>query len=62
MLRIRVETAVERPEEREHRLRELRRDAAHRRFKELGNLVVLCGFTVWLAVLLGRFLSGGRGG
>ncbi len=58
MLRMRIETATEHPEEREHRFRELRRDAALRRFKELGNLVVLCGFAVWLAVLLGRFLSG----
>jgi len=61
MLHVRIETATEHPEEREHRLRELRRDAALRRFKELGNLVVLSGFTVWLAVLLGGFLSGGHG-
>lgn len=61
MLRMYIETATEHPDDREHRLRELRRDAAFRRFKELGNLVVLCGFTAWLAVLLGRFLCGGLG-
>lgn len=62
MLRIRIATAVEHPEEREHRHREQRRDASLRRFKDITTTVIIWAFFIGLAVQLYRFLGSGHGG